>query len=1076
MIFNIHYWKEAIKTFLPKMKEDFKSEVYLVLCAAVLFPLLVAFQDPLSQGTVVITLWSILKDLSSNLLAGKLEEWQGTKNISLKDVNNLLQKSLEEDEMLRNELDLLLEKLDIIKTEHNLLSDEDKMWFHQILQSELPEFSIIKNNYKPGGIYYQYFNVSGNLTIHNYEYNFENNNLSFIETYKRSLLERCQQLPLGILDEQYINTSEGGDIKLNEVYTALDTIEISRQNSESDRNYGLRLSRADSGKRYSVLEAIGQKDLPYLVLLGDPGSGKTTFINYLTCLLLTKSEKLPESLREKLVIKIILRDVIKHLPKDNSCGVGKMIWDAVRDDFIRVLGEINGRKAFSDWMRKICQNQSILLLDGLDEIPESNRRRKCLIDALQDVMQALPQGSRVIVTARPYAYAKNDWALLNFRSMALAPFNKGQIDKFIWAWYQAVKGKGNDWDHDFVIKRYKDLREVIRSRYYLGDLATRPVLLTLMATLHASQGELPEDRAELYENAVDLLIRRWQHQRISGKSLDENECIDDLVQKVLQLGESNLRRGLENIAYKAHIKQQLSQEKEYQDKYNFESAEITRGELLEVFSDLSGEVNPKVIIDFIEKRAGLLIARENGLFVFPHRSFQEFLCACYLLNKFGDYSKEILQLLVKGHDWWNEVYLLAVGRLKSRIFSGAINLIEDLVPQSVAEKRNQKLLISDVDWLRALLAGEALLELRIIEDPNFEDEYGYLIRRIRNWLTNVVIGGELDTIKRLKAGDILGRIGDNRKGVNIMTLNKIILPDVDWVNIPSGEFLFGSLSNDSDAGEDEKEQHNLWLPEFNISRYPITNVQFATFFESDGYKNENWWTEEGWNWVNGQDSELEIIEDNSLREKYKKHFSLRPKDKRKKPFYWEVSPLNGKNRPVVGVNLFEAIAFTNWLSNVGNKQGYFKKFGFYEAKVILPSEAEWEKSVRGSTGNHYPWGNDWRADTCNTVETELKTSSVVGMFPKGISKPFGLLDSSGNVWEWTRSVWGRKIREPDFLYPYSTDERENISNWYFRILRGGSWDYYKRYARCSSRDWNFPDFFYSDIGFRIILISSKTEK
>jgi len=237
----------------------------------------------------------------------------------------------------------------------------------------------------------------------------------------------------------------------------------------------------------------------------------------------------------------------------------------------------------------------------------------------------------------------------------------------------------------------------------------------------------------------------------------------------------------------------------------------------------------------------------------------------------------------------------------------------------------------------------------------------------------------------------------------------------EMVLIPAGDFLMGSdPSVDKNAQEDEQPQHTLSLPDYHLAKTPVTNAQYAAFVQATGHSQPEGW-EHG------------------------------------KP------PSGKEDHPVVYVFWHDAVVYCRWLSEVTGRP------------YRLPSEAEWEKGARGTDGRIYPWGNQWDAKRCNTRGSGRGTTPV-GAYPEGAS-PYELLDMAGNVWEWTRSLWGEDWEEPSFKYPYDPDDgREGLEapDTVFRVLRGGSWGYNRASARCAGRHGVYPGPSYNRLGFRLV--------
>lgn len=201
-------------------------------------------------------------------------------------------------------------------------------------------------------------------------------------------------------------------------------------------------------------------------------------------------------------------------------------------------------------------------------------------------------------------------------------------------------------------------------------------------------------------------------------------------------------------------------------------------------------------------------------------------------------------------------------------------------------------------------------------------------------------------------------------------MSKISLDDM--VKIPSGEFIMGSSDEEimkvvrelggGELGPDvgwfaaERPQHKVYLDEYYIDKYEITNAQYKKFIDSTG---------------------------------------------RAAPRHWENNtyPEGRADHPVVYVSWEDADAYCKW------------------AGKRLPTEAEWEKAARGTDARIWPWGNTFDPAKCNVECWEGSDSKPVGSYPEGIT-PYGAFDMAGNVWEWTDSWYdaypGSKYRTQEF--------------------------------------------------------------
>lgn len=262
---------------------------------------------------------------------------------------------------------------------------------------------------------------------------------------------------------------------------------------------------------------------------------------------------------------------------------------------------------------------------------------------------------------------------------------------------------------------------------------------------------------------------------------------------------------------------------------------------------------------------------------------------------------------------------------------------------------------------------------------------------------------------------------------------------LELVHVPGGEFLMGAdPAKIPWALDQEMPEHSLFLPDFYISKYEITNEQYSVFVRATGH-----------------DAPFYRQEDTS-------HFEdWRSGETRFDRWKDGMAPLGRENYPVTKVSWRDAVAFTQWLSQETGR------------KFQLPSEAEWEKACRGTDSRIFPWGDDldYRREKAGHV---IIAPAPVGSWPKDAS-PYGVMDMAGNVEEWTRSLIMNDAGYYHYGYPYDpTDGREDQRRPrnHYRATRGG--DYYHtgagRYLRCTQRGGiNVTFHTYETIGFRVVV-------
>jgi len=312
----------------------------------------------------------------------------------------------------------------------------------------------------------------------------------------------------------------------------------------------------------------------------------------------------------------------------------------------------------------------MILLDGLDEVPSAELQRSQIKQAVDDFTAAFPK-CRIILTSRIYAYQNQNWRLGDFTDIVLAPFNKIQICELVDRYYKHIADVSR-MDTLNAQGRAQLLKKAILNNQRLTDLAERPLLLTLMISIHAWRGgSLPDDRQELYEQAVELLLDLWERSKWDRNSQGEIVIRRQSIAEYLKVDRKQLRQLLDHLAFNAH-----SNQKTFEGLADITSIELIKG-LMNLSHD-KGNVNPQLLEKYLRERAGLLIERGNNVHAFPHRTFQEYLAACYLTDH--EDPSEIAGLARKDPVRWREVILLAGAKAAGGMNYAVWSLAQELCP------------------------------------------------------------------------------------------------------------------------------------------------------------------------------------------------------------------------------------------------------------------------------------------------------------------------------------------------------------------------------------------------------------
>ncbi|BAY12116.1 NACHT domain-containing protein [Calothrix sp. NIES-2098] len=372
-------------------------------------------------------------------------------------------------------------------------------------------------------------------------------------------------------------------------------------------------------KRVSGQEAVEKH--PKLMILGKPGAGKTTFLKYLAIQCIAgkfQSERVPifvtlknfaEATNKPGLLQYICEDAINHISTKIS---------VIEKQFTLFIQDV------------INHGNALILLDGLDEVREEDNSR--ILKEIREFSDRF-QHSNFVMTCR---IAAREYTFEKFTEVEVADFDDKQIKNFANKWFQGKAVKAESF-----IKRLEDNNRI-------KQLATSPLLLTLLCLAFEESGDFPANRSELYKEGLDALLKKWDAKRGIQR--------DQIYRKLSVQRKEDLLSKIALITFERgdyFFKQKMAEQ--YITNYirNLPGANADEEAL---------QLDSEEVLRSIEHHHGLIVARAKGIYSYSHLTFHEYFTAREFVVV-RQSSEEALQNLVNyvTEKRWREVFLLAVG-------------------------------------------------------------------------------------------------------------------------------------------------------------------------------------------------------------------------------------------------------------------------------------------------------------------------------------------------------------------------------------------------------------------------------
>ncbi|MGW6983669.1 NACHT domain-containing protein [Streptomyces sp. NPDC054932] len=433
----------------------------------------------------------------------------------------------------------------------------------------------------------------------------------------------------------------------------LDAAYLSLELADSDTE-GQRVERAEHALRRNNR----------LLIRGLAGSGKTTLLQWIACAAADGDPLGPNDGPDQPPVAFVLP--LRTFAR-RSEGL------PTPQEFLSAVGCPLAGAQPAGWTDRVLDSgRGIVLVDGLDEVPELMRDRTSTW--LQELVAAYAR-ARFVVTTRPTAVSEGWLAASGFRELTVRPMSRADVTVFVARWHTAAKASTDDPEVQSHLDGLEnDLKEQVRAKRDLSLLTTTPLLCALVCALHRDRrGQLPHDRVELYEAALTMFLYRRDHEREvvapEGFTLSEKESVQ-LLQK---LAYWLIRNG--------------------QTEMPHATALAIMADALMSMHGVAQQGDAMQLLNHLLTRSGLLRRPTPDTIDFVHRTFQDFLGA-----KAAVEAHDLLLIARNAHDaQWEDVVRMAVAHARE---DERVALLEAILARSDEEEYRKRLALLALACLR----------------------------------------------------------------------------------------------------------------------------------------------------------------------------------------------------------------------------------------------------------------------------------------------------------------------------------------------------------------------------------------